>query len=133
MAMTAIAAMMTLLNDIAEVGPLTRDELKILVRLICPFAPHLAEEMWEDLGGEGLCSLAAWPEWDENKTVDSTVEVAVQINGKLRGTVALPLNCPREEAIAIAKADEKIAAAIAGKTVIKEISVPNKIVNIVVK
>ena len=89
--------------------------------------------MWEDLGGEGLCSLAAWPEWDENKTVDSTVEVAVQINGKLRGTVALPLNCPREEAIAIAKADEKIAAAIAGKTVIKEISVPNKIVNIVVK
>ena len=130
---TAIAAMMTLLNDIAEVGTLTRDELMILVRLICPFAPHLAEEMWEDLGGEGLCSLAAWPEWDENKTVDSTVEVAVQINGKVRGTVALPLNCPREDAIAIAKADEKIAAAIAGKTVIKEISVPNKIVNIVVK
>jgi len=130
---TAIAAMMTLLNDIAAVGSLTRDELMTLVRLVCPFAPHLAEEMWEALGGKGLCSLAAWPEWDENKTVDSTVEVAVQVNGKVRATVQLPVNCPKDEAIAIAKADAKIAAAIEGKTVIKEISVPNKIVNIVVK
>jgi len=130
---TAIASMMTLLNDIAAVGSITRDELMTLVRLVCPFAPHLAEEMWEYLGGAGLCSLAAWPEWDENKTVDSTVEVAVQVNGKVRGTIALPVNCPKEEAIAAAKADEKIAAAIAGKTVVKEISVPNKIINIVVK
>ena len=130
---TAIASMMTLLNDIAAVGTLTRDELMTLVRLICPFAPHLAEEMWEFMGGEGLCSLAAWPEWDENKTIDSTVEVAVQINGKVRGTIALPVNCPKDEAIAAAKADEKIEAAIAGKTVVKEISVPNKIINIVVK
>ena len=130
---TAIAAMMTLINDISAVGTLTRDEMLTLVRLICPFAPHLAEELWETLGGEGLCSLAAWPEWDESKTVDSTVEVAVQVNGKVRGTVALPLNCPKEEAIATAKADAKIAAAIEGKTVIKEISVPNKIINIVVK
>ena len=130
---TAIAAMMTLLNDIAAVGSLTRDELMVFVRLICPFAPHLAEEMWEALGGEGLCSLAAWPEWDENKTVDSTVEVAVQVNGKVRGTIALPLNCPKDEAIAAAKADARIAAAIEGKTVIKEICVPNKIINIVVK
>ena len=125
--------MMTLLNDIAAVGSITRDELMTLVRLVCPFAPHLAEEMWETLGGEGLCSLAAWPEWDENKTVDSTVEVAVQINGKVRGTIQLPVNCPKDEAIAAAKADAKIAAVIEGKTVIKEISVPNKIINIVVK
>lgn len=130
---TAIASMMTLLNDIAAVGNITRDELMTLVRLVCPFAPHLAEEMWETLGGEGLCSLAAWPEWDENKTVDSTVEVAVQINGKVRGTIQLPVNCPKDEAIAAAKADAKIAAVIEGKTVIKEISVPNKIINIVVK
>ncbi len=130
---TAIASMMTLLNDIAAVGSITRDELMTLVRLICPFAPHLAEEMWENLGGEGLCSLAAWPEWDENKTIDSTVEVAVQINGKVRGTIQLPVNCPKDEAIAAAKADAKIAAVIEGKTVIKEISVPNKIINIVVK
>ncbi len=130
---TAIASMMTLLNDIAAVGTLTKDELKVFVRILSPFAPHLCEELWEKLGGEGLCSLAAWPAWDESKTVDSTVEVAVQINGKVRATVALPLNCPKDDAIAAAKADEKIAAAIAGKTVIKEISVPNKIVNIVVK
>ena len=130
---TAIAAMMTLLNDISDVGTLTRDEMKTLVRLISPFAPHLAEELWEELGGEGLCSLAQWPEWDEAKTVDSTVEVAVQINGKLRATVMLPLNCEKDVAIATAKADARIAPLVEGKTVIKEISVPNKIINIVVK
>ncbi len=130
---TAIAAMMGLLNEIYELGSLTRDELSTLVRLICPFAPHLAEEMWENMGGKGLCSLAAWPEWDEAKTVDSTVEVAVQVNGKLRATVMLPLNCSKDDAIAMAKADERVATAIEGKSVIKEISVPNKIVNIVVK
>ena len=130
---TAIAAMMSLLNEVYEVGSLTREQLSMLVRLICPFAPHLAEEMWESLGGKGFCSLAEWPEWDEAKTVDSTVEVAVQVNGKVRGTVALPVNCPKEEAIALAKADPKIAAQLEGKTVVKEISVPNKIVNLVVK
>ena len=130
---TAIASMMTLLNDIAEVGSLTKDELMTLVRLLCPFAPHLAEELWSNLGGEGFCALAPWPEWDEKKTVDSTVEVAVQVNGKVRATVELPFNCPQADAIATAKADEKIAVAIDGKTVIKEICIPNKIINIVVK
>ena len=130
---TAIAAMMGLLNEIYDKGTLTRDELGILVRLLCPFAPHLAEEMWQDLGGTGLCSLAEWPMWDEAKTVDSTVEVAVQVNGKVRATVELPLNCPAADAIAAAKANEKIVPFIEGKTVIKEISIPNKIINIVVK
>ena len=130
---TAIAAMMGLLNEIYDKGTLTRDELGILVRLLCPFAPHLAEEMWQDLGGKGLCSLAEWPMWDEAKTVDSTVEVAVQVNGKVRATVELPLNCPAADAIAAAKANEKIVPFIEGKTVIKEISIPNKIINIVVK
>ena len=130
---TAIAAMMSLLNEIYEVGSLTPDELSVLIRLLCPFAPHLAEEMWESIGGKGFCSLAPWPEWDDAKTVDSTVEVAVQINGKVRATVELPLNCPKEEAIALAKADSRVAAQLEGKTVVKEISVPNKIVNLVVK
>ena len=130
---TAIAAMMGLINEINDKGALTRDELGILVRLLCPFAPHLAEEMWQDLGGKGLCSLAEWPAWDEAKTVDSTVEVAVQVNGKVRATVELPLNCPAADAIATAKANEKIVPFIEGKTVIKEISIPNKIINIVVK
>ena len=85
------------------------------------------------LGGEGFCSLAEWPTYDEAKTVDSSVEIAVQVNGKLKATVMLPLNCPKDEAIALAKADERVAAAIEGKTVVKEIAVPNKIVNIVVR
>ncbi len=130
---TAIAAMMALINEIYEVGSLSREQLMTLARLLSPFAPHLAEELWEKLGGKGLCAAAEWPEWDEAKTVESTVEVAVQINGKVRATVELPLNCKPDEAIALAKADEKIAAQLEGKTIVKEISVPNKIVNIVVR
>lgn len=130
---TAIASMMSLLNEIYEVGSLTKEQLTVLVRLLCPFAPHLMEELWQTLGGEGLCSLAPWPEWDEAKTVDSTVEVAVQVNGKVRAKVALPLNCSQEQALAFAKADPRVAAQLEGKTVVKEITVPNKIVNIVVR
>ena len=130
---TAIAAMMSLINEIYEAGSLTRDELGVFVRLLCPFAPHLCEEIWESLGEKKLCSLSPWPEYDERKTVDNTVEVAVQVNGKLRATVKLPMNCPAPEAIAKAKADERVLPFIEGKTVIKEISVPNRIVNIVVK
>jgi leucyl-tRNA synthetase len=107
--------------------------ISVLAKILSPFAPHLAEEIWSILGCEGLVSLAKWPEYDEAKTVDASIEVAVQINGKVRATVVLPLNCPKDEAIALAKADERISAAIEGKTVIKEIAVPNKIVNIVVK
>ena len=130
---SAVAALMTLLNDINEHGALTIDELKIFIKLLCPFAPHLTEEIWEELGGEGFLSLAAWPEYDEAKTVDEQVEVAVQINGRLRGTVMLPLDCPRDEALAIARADEKIAPMLAGVNIVKEILVPNRIINFVVK
>jgi len=130
---TAIAAMMSLVNDIYDNGSLTKDEMLVLTRLLCPFAPHVCEEIWEQLGGKGFCSMAEWPKYDEAKTVDSTVEVALQVNGKLKGTIFLPVNCPKDEAIAAAKADEKIAAAIEGKTIVKEIAVPNRIVNIVVK
>ena len=130
---TAIAAMMGLVNDIVDCGKLTVEEMKIFVRLLCPIAPHICEELWEELGEKGFCSLAEWPEYDEAKTIDSSVEVAVQVNGKLKSTVMLPLDCPKEEALAVAKADGKVFAAIEGKTVIKEIVVPNKIVNIVVK
>ncbi len=130
---TAIAAMMELVNEINACGTLTVDELLILVRLLCPFAPHLCEEIWEAKGGEGFCSLAPWPEYDEAKTVDSSIEIAVQINGKLRSTILLPRDCPKEKAIAAAKADEKIVPILEGKTIVKEIAVPNKIVNIVIK
>ena len=130
---TAIATLMTLVNDIYDCGSLTKDEMLTFVKLLSPFAPHIAEEIWETLGGEGFCSLAKWPEYDEAKTIDSTVEVALQVNGKLKGTIMLPLNCSKDDAIAAAKADEKIKAAIEGKTIVKEIAVPNRIVNIVVK
>ena len=85
------------------------------------------------MGGDGLLSLAKWPEWDESKTVDEQVEIAVQINGKLRGTFMIPTGAERDEVIAAVRADEKFAAMIEGKTTVKEIYVPNKLLNIVVK
>ncbi len=130
---TAIAAMMSLLNEISDVGYLTKDEAMTFVVLLCPFAPHLCEELWEYFGGEGFCSYAKWPEYDEAKTVDSTVEIGVQINGKMRGTVVIPKDCDKETAMAAVMANEKIAENLAGKTVVKEIYVPGKIFNIVVK
>ena len=130
---TAIAAMMTLTNDIYDNGSLTKDEMITFVKLLCPFAPHLCEEIYESLGGKGFCSLAEWPAYDEAKTVDSTIEIAIQINGKLRGTMMIDAEISKDDALAAAKNDEKIKPFIDGKTVIKEIYVPKKLVNIVVK
>ena len=130
---TAVACMMSLINEIYEVGTLTKDELGIFVRLLCPYAPHLAEEIWESLGNTELCALAPWPEYDEAKTVDSTIEIALQVNGKLRGTAFVAKDISKDDLLAVAKADEKVAAMIEGKTIVKEIVVPGKIVNIVVK
>jgi len=130
---TAIAAMMTLLNDIYEVGTLTKDELATFITLLCPFAPHITEEMWEQLGGKGFLSLAKWPEYEEAKTVDNEIEIAVQVCGKLKGTIMIAVDTTKEDAIALAKADEKVAAAIEGKQIVKEIYIPGKIVNIVAK
>ena len=130
---TAIASLMALLNDIYDEGSLTKDELIIFVKLLCPFAPHLCEEMWQHLGGKGLASLATWPEYDESKTVDESVEIAVQVNGKLRSTIVIPADADKEQAVALARADEKVASMTDGKTTVKEIYVPGKLVNIVVK
>ena len=130
---TAIAAMMGLLNVIGEEKSITKDEYLMLVRLICPFAPHMAEELWEMLGGEGLCSLSEWPQYDPAKTVDATVEMAIQINGKLKGTIVLPRDVSRDDALAAVKADERIVPLLDGKTIVKEIVVPGKIINIVIR
>ena len=130
---TAIAAMMGAINTIYDIGRITKEELSVLAKLLSPFAPHLAEEIWSQLGREGLVSLAKWPEFDEAKTVDDTVEMPVQINGKVRSVIMVPKDADKDAVIAIAKADEKVSASIAGLTVIKEIVVPGKIVNIVVK
>ena len=129
---TAIASMMALLNDIYDNGKISEEYLATYLKLLCPFAPHLCEEM-ESMGREGFISLAEWPEYDEAKTVDQTVEIGVQVNGKLRGTVAVPTGCDKETAFATAKANEKVAPFLDGKTLVKEIYVPNKIVNFVVR
>ncbi len=130
---TAIAAMMSLLNDIYDHGSLTSDELNVFIRILCPFAPHLCEELWESIGEKPFASLAPWPEYDEAKTVEDTVEIAVQICGKLRSTITVSKTAEAADAIAAAKADPKVAAALEGKNVVKEIYVPGKIVNIVAR
>ena len=130
---TAIAAMMTFINDVYEIGSLTTDELVTFIKLLNPFAPHLTEELWENLGEKSLLSLEKWPEYDEAKTVENTVEIAVQINGKLRTTIMVPKDITKDDAIAVAKADPKVAEGLKDKTVVKEIFVPGRIVNIVVK
>lgn len=131
---TAIAALMSLINRIYEVGKLTRDEFATFITLLCPFAPHLCEELNASVvGSSELISLAKWPEWDEAKTVDAQVEIAVQINGKLRGTFMIPMGAEQAEVISAVRADEKYAPMLKGKTTVKEIYVPNKLLNIVVK
>ena len=130
---TAISQMMVFVNAVYKEGKCSREYAEGLIKMLSCICPHICEEMWNILGHNDTIAYENWPTYDEAKTVDDSVEVAVQINGKLRATVMLPLNCDKDEAIAIAKADEKVAAAIEGKTIIKEISVPNKIVNIVVK
>ena len=129
---TAIAQMMTLLNQLTEKG-VNRAEYKTLLALLNPFAPHVTEELWQMMGETDLLSLHTWPSFDESKTVESSVTIAVQVNGKVKGTVTLPMDCPKEQALEIAMADSKIQNAINGKNVVKSIVVPNKIINLVVK
>lgn len=130
---TAIAALMTFMNEVGREKKIGKEQLLSFVKLLNPFAPHIAEEIYQAQGGEGSLQLASWPEYDEAKTVDDSIEIGVQVNGKLRATVTIPTNCEKEEALALAKADEKVQAALEGKNLVKEIYVPNKIVNLVVK
>ena len=130
---TAIAAMMTCLNEINDVGTLTKDELSVFIRLLCPFAPHLCEEMWEKLGEDGLCSTAKWPDYDESKCVDDEIEIAVQVNGRVRDRFTVPADIEAADAIARAKELDKVREFTDGMAFIKELYVPGKLVNLVVK
>lgn len=129
---TAIAQMMTLLNQLYDKG-VNRAEYRTLVTLLNPFAPHITEELWQMLGETDLLSLHTWPSFDESKTVDSTIEIAVQVNGKLKSKIMLPLDCAKDEALNTALADAKIQNAVAGKNIVKSIVVPNKIINFVAR
>ena len=127
---TAIAALMTLLNDFAKKGSITKGEYRTFLLLLNPVAPHITEEIWNICGYEGYVYQQPWPEYEEAKTVENTIEIAVQINGKTRGVVALPVDADKETALA--KAKEVVADKLTG-TIIKEIYVPKKIINIVQK
>ena len=129
---TAIASMMTLLNTIYEKGSINRAEYGALLRILNPFAPHMTEEIYQNVFGKVL-SEQSWPTYDDALCVEKTVEMAVQINGKLRGRIRVPTDADAASVLEAAKADETVGAALAGKTVVKEIVVPNKIVNIVAK
>ena len=131
---TAIAALMTLLNKIYDNGKINKAELKTFVLLASPFAPHIAEEIWSQQNfGEMLAKDGEWPTFDESKCVDDSVEIVVQINGKIRAKLTVPTDISNEDAIAKARSDEKIAEELSGKNIIKEIYVKGKLVNIVAK
>ena len=130
---TAIAAMMSLINEISAKGSINKAELRTLLLLLDPFAPHLCEEMWQVSGFEGQLNAASWPVYDESKCSDTTVELAVQVCGKVRDRITVSVDASPADAIAAAKQSERVAPLIEGKTVIKELYVPQKLVNIVVK
>lgn len=130
---TAIAALMTLLNEFNRVGSVTKGEFKTYLQLLYPVAPHITEELWEIAGFEGCLHDSSWPVYDEAKTVDNVIEMAVQINGKVRGKITIPADADKEIAKAAALENENIKGYIDGKNIVKEIFVPGKIFNIVVK
>ena len=130
---TAIACLMSLVNEVYSLGKISKEQLTIFIELLCPFAPHLCEEIWEFMGGEGFLSQHPWPKYDEAKTVDAQTEIGVQVNGKVRGKLVIPTGADKDEVLADAKKDPKIAALLEGKTLVKEVYVPNRLVNFVVK
>ncbi len=130
---TAIAALMSLINDIAAVGSVTRGELRIFTVLLNVFAPHICEEVWEAMKFGGFTCQQPWPVYDEAKCTDQTVEIVVQVNGKVRAHLSVPADIGKDDAFAAAKGIDKIEAELSGKKILKEIYVPSKLVNIVVK
>ena len=131
---TAIAALMALMNVIAEKGSINKAELSVFTMLLNPFAPHVTEEVWSEMKlGEGMVTEQIWPKYDESKCKDDVIEIVVQVNGKVRTRLSVASDIQKDDAIALAKAEDRIAAEINGKNIVKEIYVPGKLVNIVVK
>jgi leucyl-tRNA synthetase len=138
---TAIAAQMELVNELYKQKDADKYASKAtwqftltsLVQLMAPFAPHVAEEMWQQLGNEGSVHIGGWPKHDEAYLIEDTVTIAIQVNGKLRGTVVTPTGSDQEAVVSLAQAEEKVAANIADKQIVKTIYVPNKLLNFVVR
>ena len=130
---TAIAAMMTLLNEIYNVGSITKKEFRDFLIILNPFAPHVTEELYQMIGCEGVLDEQEWVTYDEALCKDDTIEIVCQINGKVKSKLTIPTDAAKDDVIALAKADEAIVKATEGKNIVKEIYVPNKLVNLVVK
>jgi leucyl-tRNA synthetase len=130
---TAVSKLMVLLNEMAGSSPLPREAADAFVRMLCPIAPHVAEELWERLGGQGFCSHAAWPVADPAALVDDTVALGVQVNGKVRGEVVVPADATDAEILAAARRVDNVARHLEGKAVVKEIVVPRRLVGFVVR
>lgn len=130
---TAIAAMMSLVNEFSKKGSVTKGEYMTLITLLNPVAPHMTEEIWEIYGGKGLLSLQPWPKFDEAKTVDDEIEIVVQINGKIRDKLMIPAGLDKDGTQEAAMNTDKIKSLIEGQNVVKVIAVPGKLVNIVIK
>lgn len=130
---TAIAALMSLLNDFNSQDRVNKAEMRTFLTLLNPIAPHISEELWTILGFEGMVNQQAWPKWDEAKTIEDQVEIVIQFNGKLREKIMVSSGLDKQQTEEIAMKDEKVAALLEGKTVVKVIAVPGKLVNIVVK
>ncbi|MBR1731879.1 MAG: class I tRNA ligase family protein, partial [Ruminococcus sp.] len=131
---TAIAALMSLINDVTSFGSISKKELAIFAILLNPFAPHVSEEVWEACSlGDGIVAEQKWPDYDESKCVEETIEIAVQVNGKIKARLNIPVDAAQDEVLTLAKADESVAKAVDGMNIVKEIYVKGRIVNIVVK
>lgn len=130
---TAIAAMMSFINEVYDAGSIDAGSLSALTRALCPFAPHICEEMWERIGGKGLCSVAPWPEYNEALTVDDEKEIAVQVCGRLRGTLLIPAGSEEDAVWEMIASKPEFAPFLEGKTVIKKIYVKDRLFNVVVK
>jgi leucyl-tRNA synthetase len=129
---TAIAALMALCNDFYANGA-SRGDMKALLLMLSPFAPHIAEELWETLGFQGLACRQNWPDYDESKTVENVIQMAVQVNGKLKGTVAVPLDSDEHTVVAAALAEPKVAKIAEEMELVKTILVKNKLINLILK
>jgi len=130
---TAIASMMALVNDFYDHGSVTKGDMKVFLTLLNPVAPHITEELWEELGFEGMVYEAIWPVWDEAKTIDNVVEIAVQINGKVKGQMVIAVDATADQLKEQFRNDTRLVDLLEGKTIVKEIYVPGRIYNIVVK
>ncbi|QUH19125.1 leucine--tRNA ligase [Alkaliphilus sp. B6464] len=130
---TAIASMMALVNDFYDHGSVTKGDMKVFLTLLNPVAPHITEELWEELGFEGMVYEATWPVWDEAKTIDNVVEIAVQINGKVKGQMVIAVDATADQLKEQFRNDTRLVDLLEDKTIVKEIYVPGRIYNIVVK